>query len=154
MGPHPCRSIRTESLRAPPAPGTRRRRHLSPRAGHRMRRRCRRRSGHFVPPRPASGRDDGRHGPHLRRGLRAVGRAEGKSQEEAQLLAVEYKPKPVPRDVVRALPMLPAPLVAVAAVPAGTKTPPPPAEVVKPLTPELRRLNVTLSADFMAELGQ
>jgi hypothetical protein len=32
-------------------------------------------------------------------------RAEGKSQEEAQLLAVEYRPKPVPRDVVRALPM-------------------------------------------------
>src|ERR1700694_4773699 len=36
-------------------------------------------------------------------------RAEGKSQEEAQLLAVEYKPKPVPRDVVRALPMPSAP---------------------------------------------
>src|ERR1700682_2397644 len=35
-------------------------------------------------------------------------RAEGKSQEEAQLLAVECKPKPVPRDVVRALPMPPA----------------------------------------------
>src|SRR5216684_3833465 len=84
-----------------------------------------------------------------------VGRAEGKSQEEAQLLAVEYKPKPVPRDVVRALPMLLAPLVAVAAVPAGTKTPPPPPpEVVKPLTPELRRLNVTVSAEFMAELEQ
>ncbi len=28
-------------------------------------------------------------------------RAEGKSQEEAQLLAVEYQPKPVPKDVVR-----------------------------------------------------
>ena len=83
-----------------------------------------------------------------------VGRAEGKSQEEAQLLAVEYKPKPVPRDVVRALPMPPALLVPVAAVPAGTKTPPPPPEVVKPLTPELRRLNVTVSADFMAELEQ
>src|ERR1700686_1271731 len=36
-------------------------------------------------------------------------RAEGKSQEEAQLLAVEYKPKPVPRDVVRVLPMPSAP---------------------------------------------
>ncbi len=83
-----------------------------------------------------------------------LARAEGKSQEEAQLLAVEYKPKPVPRDVVRALPMPPAPLVVVAAVPAGTKTPPPPPEVVKPLTPELRRLNVTVSADFMAELEQ
>jgi hypothetical protein len=28
-----------------------------------------------------------------------LARAEGKSQEEAQLLAVEYQPKPVPRDV-------------------------------------------------------
>src|SRR5258708_14611605 len=32
-------------------------------------------------------------------------RAEGMSQEEAQILAVEYKPKPIPRDVLRALPM-------------------------------------------------
>jgi 5-methylcytosine-specific restriction endonuclease McrA len=77
-------------------------------------------------------------------------RAEGKSQEEAQLLAVEYRPKPVPGDVVRALPMPPALVV----VPAGTKTPPPPPEVVKPLTPDLRRLNVTVSADFIAELEQ
>src|SRR6266851_295493 len=83
-----------------------------------------------------------------------LARAEGKSQEEAQGLAVEYKPKPVPRDVVRALPMPPAPPVAVAEVPAETKTPPPPPEVVKPLTPDLRRLNVTVSADFMAELEQ
>jgi hypothetical protein len=83
-----------------------------------------------------------------------LARAEGKSQEEAELLAVEFKPKPVPRDVVRALPMPPAPLVALSAVPAGTKTPPAPPEVVKPLTPELRRLNVTVSADFMAELEQ
>src|SRR5216684_7130335 len=37
-----------------------------------------------------------------------LARAEGKSQEEAQLLAVELKPKPIPRDVVRALPMPPA----------------------------------------------
>src|ERR1700682_1185757 len=37
-----------------------------------------------------------------------LARAEGKSQEQAQLLAVECKPKPVPRDVVRALPMPPA----------------------------------------------
>jgi len=83
-----------------------------------------------------------------------LARAEGKSQEEAQLLAVEYKPKPVPRDVVRALPMPLAPLVELSAVPAGTKPPPRPPEVVKPLTPELRRLNVTVSADFMAELEQ
>src|SRR5260370_10721703 len=57
-----------------------------------------------------------------------LARAEGRSQEEAQFLAVEYQPKPVPRDVVRALPMPPA------VVPAGTRTPPPPPEVVKPLT--------------------
>jgi hypothetical protein len=50
--------------------------------------------------------------------------------------------------------MPPAPLVAPAVVPVGTKTPPPPPEVVKPLTPDLRRLNVTVSADFMAELEQ
>jgi hypothetical protein len=111
-------------------------------------------------------------------------RAEGKSQEEAQMLAVEYKPKPVPRDVVRGLPMPPspptppgpfgssappalsgwsapsalpgssAPPIAVAVVPAGTRTPPRPPEVVKPLTPELRRLNVTVTADFIAELEQ
>jgi hypothetical protein len=81
-----------------------------------------------------------------------LARAEGKSQEEAQLLAVEYRPKPVPRDVVRAMP--PASLVALSAVPAGTKPPPRPPEVVKPLTPDLRRLNVTVSADFMAELEQ
>ena len=128
-----------------------------------------------------------------------LGRAEGKSQEEAQLLAVEYRPKPVPRDVVRALPMqlapsgscapsdspglsgslrtpgtpgtpapiaapapsgpppqsvLPAPLDWGDSVPAGTKTPPLPPEVVKPLTPELRRLNVTVTADFIDELEQ
>jgi hypothetical protein len=123
-------------------------------------------------------------------------RAEGKSQEEAQLLAVEYRPKPVPRDVVRALPMqlapsgssapsdspglsgslrtpgTPAPIAAAApsgppaqsvlpapldwgdSVPAGTKTHPLPPEVVKPLTPELRRLNVTVTADFIDELEQ
>src|SRR5260370_38166458 len=81
-----------------------------------------------------------------------LARAEGRSQEEAQFLAVEYQPKPVPRDVVRAMPTPPAPLVALAVVPAGTKTPPPPPEVVKPLTPELRRLNVTVSAEFIAEL--
>src|SRR5260370_23425332 len=83
-----------------------------------------------------------------------LARAEGKSQEEAQLLSVEYQPKPIPRDVVRALPTPPAPLAAFAAVPAGTRTPPPPPEVVKPLTPELRRLNVTVSAEFIAELEQ
>jgi len=123
-------------------------------------------------------------------------RAEGKSQEEAQLLAVEYRPKPVPRDVVRALPMPRAPFgpsvppVAVAVVPAETRMPPGPPEVVqalpmpgapsaepvppvafavvpaetktsplslevvKPLTPELRRLNVTVTAEFIDELEQ
>jgi hypothetical protein len=120
-------------------------------------------------------------------------RAEGKSQEEAQCLAVEYRPKPVPRDVVRVLPMprdplapsgssapsdltglsgslgppapippsappgppaLPALLGARDLVPAGTKKPPLPPEVVKPLTPELRRLNVTVTAEFIDELEQ
>src|SRR2546430_1864385 len=32
-----------------------------------------------------------------------LARASGKSQEEAQLLALEYRPRPVPRDVVRSL---------------------------------------------------
>ena len=97
-------------------------------------------------------------------------RAQGKSQEEAQLLAVEYRPRPIPGDVVRALPMPPAqpvaftvvpagteppiPPVAFALVPAETKRPPPPPEVVKPLTPELRRFSVTVSAEFIAELEQ
>src|ERR1700686_1697853 len=83
-----------------------------------------------------------------------LARAEGLSQEQAQLLAVECKPRHIPRDVVRALPMPPAPPAASPAVPAGTKTNPPPPEVVRPLTPELRRLNVTVSAEFMAELEQ
>jgi hypothetical protein len=47
-----------------------------------------------------------------------------------------------------------APLVAFALVPAETKTPPRPIEVVKPLTADLRRLNVTVTADFIAELEQ
>jgi hypothetical protein len=115
-------------------------------------------------------------------------RAEGLSQEEALILAVEYKPKPIPRDVVRALPILlvprdvaqasapvplaagpmvsaetdprllapevAQPLAANAMVPAGTGAPPRPHEVVKPLTPELRRLNVTVTAEFIAELEQ
>jgi hypothetical protein len=119
-----------------------------------------------------------------------LSRAEGKSQEEAQILAVEYRPKPIPRDVVQALPMprdplapsgssapsdlsgslgppasiassappgppaLPALLGAGDVVPAETRIPPLPPEVVKPLTPELRRLNVTVTADFIAELEQ
>src|ERR1700674_5832992 len=53
-----------------------------------------------------------------------LARAEGMSQEEAQLLAVEYRPKPIPRDVVRALPLRPAPPIALALVPAGTATAP------------------------------
>ncbi len=39
-------------------------------------------------------------------------------------------------------------------IPTRPKTPPPPLEVVKPLTPDLRRLNVTVSADFIDELEQ
>jgi hypothetical protein len=54
-------------------------------------------------------------------------RAEGKSQEGAQVLAVEYRPKPIPRDVVRGLPMPPAQPVEVGVVPAGTEPPAPPA---------------------------
>ncbi len=88
------------------------------------------------------------------------------SQEETQLLAVELKPRPVPRDVVRALPMRlasaetnPGPSVPAEAnpgqsVPAETKLPPAPRETIKPLTPQLRRLSVTVSAEFMAELEQ
>jgi 5-methylcytosine-specific restriction endonuclease McrA len=128
-----------------------------------------------------------------------LSRAEGKSQEEAQLLALEYRPKPIPRDVVRALPMppaapglcapiapsgslglagpivpsgslgppapiapfappgqsaLPAPLGAHDSVPAETESPLLRPEVVKPLTPELRRLNVTVTAEFIDELEQ
>jgi hypothetical protein len=103
--------------------------------------------------------------------VEVLAQAEGKSQEEAQLLAVAYKPRPIPRDVVRALPMPraptiasplvpaetespPLPPVAGALVPAETKSPPPPPEVVKPLTPDLRRFSVTVSAEFMAELEQ
>jgi hypothetical protein len=102
---------------------------------------------------------------------KVLARAEGMSQEQAQLLAVEYKPRPIPRDVVRALPAPPAPPAASPVVPAGTELPPlspatfallpaetkspsPPPEVVRPLTPDLRRLNVTVSAEFMAELEQ
>jgi hypothetical protein len=107
-------------------------------------------------------------------------RAEGKSQEEAQILAVEYKPKAIPRDVVRALPMPPAPpappgafavvpaetdmqprqpeavtpLAVCAVVPTETDTQPRPPEFVKPLTSDLRRLNVTVTAEFIAELEQ
>jgi hypothetical protein len=40
------------------------------------------------------------------------------------------------------------------AYPAETKSTPPPPEVVRPLTPDLRRLNVTVSAEFLAELEQ
>jgi hypothetical protein len=38
-----------------------------------------------------------------------LARAAGLSQEQAQLLAVEYRPRPVPRDVVRVLPLAPVP---------------------------------------------
>jgi 5-methylcytosine-specific restriction endonuclease McrA len=85
-----------------------------------------------------------------------LARAAGMSQEEAQLLAVELKPRPVPRDVVR---VLPRPLVSAETNPgpsasAETRLPPAPPETIKPLTPQLRRLNVTVSAEFMAELEQ
>jgi hypothetical protein len=106
-------------------------------------------------------------------------RAEGKSQEEAQLLAVEHRPKPIPRDVVRALPMAALPVesalvpvgpvgtstqllrseavqphLGFALVPVETSAPARAPEVVKPLTPELRRLNVTVTAEFIDELEQ
>src|SRR4030081_3925453 len=50
-----------------------------------------------------------------------LARAEGMSQEQAQLLAVAYRPRPIPRDVVGPLPMPQAPTIAFAAVPADTK---------------------------------
>jgi hypothetical protein len=67
-------------------------------------------------------------------------RAEGKSQEEAQILAVEYRPKPIPRDVVRALPMPPASSAAIVTfpvVPAETEVPsrPPAAHVAFAVVP-------------------
>src|SRR5207253_4659451 len=70
-------------------------------------------------------------------------RAHGKSQEEAQLLAVEYRPKPVPRDVSRslAMPLVSAETTRVLPVPLETRPAPVPPETVKPLTPQLRRLN-------------
>src|ERR1700704_2464841 len=92
-----------------------------------------------------------------------LARADGMSQEQAQLLAVEYKPRPIPRDAIRALPMPPASPAASPVVSAGTKSPatppssvnpagtrthPPPPETVRPLTPDLRRLNVTVSGEF------
>jgi hypothetical protein len=60
-------------------------------------------------------------------------RAEGMSQEEAQILAVEYRPRPIPRDVVRAVPMPPGPLAVVPTGPTGTNAPPRPPECVEPL---------------------
>ena len=106
-----------------------------------------------------------------------LARAGGLSEDAAVLLALELKPRPVPsRDVVRSLPAvhgrLPAqggpsegasPAAALAAQDVrlgsrgnqtnvlGAGAPP---EMVKPLTPELRRLSVTVSADFVAELEQ
>jgi hypothetical protein len=85
-----------------------------------------------------------------------LARAAGISQEEAQLLAVELKPRPVPRDVARVLPM---PLVSAETKPgpsvsAETGLPPAPPATIKPLTPQLRLLSVTVSAEFMAELEQ
>ena len=95
-------------------------------------------------------------------------RAAGMTQAEAQLLAVEYKPRPVSRDVVRPLPMresnrmlaatavsaeTKAGSLSVTAVSAETESCPPP-DSVRPLTLQLRRLNVTVSAEFIAELEQ
>jgi hypothetical protein len=39
-------------------------------------------------------------------------------------------------------------------VPRGTKSAPPAPEIVRPLTPELHRLNVTVSEEFLNELEQ
>ena len=88
-----------------------------------------------------------------------LARAEGMNQEQAQLLAVEVLPKPVPRDVCRAIPLSLSGTGAAeiaksvpketAGTPARTSAPP---ESIQPLTPQLRRLGVTVSAEFMAEL--
>jgi 5-methylcytosine-specific restriction endonuclease McrA len=94
-----------------------------------------------------------------------VGRAAGMSQEEARLLAVEYNPRPVPCDVIRRLPEVPVSAETAHLVPAGTdatprnsdarpRVPAGPPEYVELLTRQLRRLNVTVSADFMMELEQ
>ena len=80
-----------------------------------------------------------------------LGRAAGMSQEGAQILALEFRPKPVPRDVVRTLNL---PAVPVSVVSAETRPAPVPPQTVQPLTPQLRRLSVTVSAEFMAELEQ
>src|SRR5437762_8604025 len=86
-----------------------------------------------------------------------LARAEGMNQEEAQLLAVEYKPRSVPRDVVRVLPLKESSsMLAVTGVssgaPVSAETRPP--ERVDPLTVQLRRMNVTVTAEFIAELEQ
>ena len=89
-----------------------------------------------------------------------LARAEGMNQEQAQLLAVELRPKPVPRDVCRAIPLsLSGTGAAETAKPvpretAGSARTAAPKESIKPLTSQLRRLGVTVSAEFMAELEQ
>jgi hypothetical protein len=95
---------------------------------------------------------------------RVLARAAGMTQEEAQLLAVEYKPRPVPRDVVRALPLRESNRMLAATVVSAETNPPAAAPAVsaetaarasvRPLTPKLRRLHVTVSAEFIAELEQ
>jgi hypothetical protein len=70
--------------------------------------------------------------------VEVLARAEGMSQEEAQLLAVEYKPRPIPRDVVRALPMPRAQPATSPMVPVETNTHPPAASPAVPAAAETK----------------
>lgn len=89
-----------------------------------------------------------------------LARAAGMSEEAAMLLAVELRPRPVPsRDVCRALPRAETShLVSAETRPtselAGGDRPAAARETARPLTVELRRLNVTVSAQFLAQLEE
>ncbi len=73
LGADPRRGFRPQPLGAEASAGPRRGRRLSSATGHRGRRYRRRRPGRQrLAPRAEGRRDDGRHGPHLRRRLRRV----------------------------------------------------------------------------------
>jgi hypothetical protein len=82
-----------------------------------------------------------------------LARARGLTEEQAELLALDYRPRRAPAgEVVRPLTSYEQELVS-----AGTGQRSYPAslrESAQPVTRDLRRLAVTVSADFMAELGE